>query len=67
MTVSETLLIDFDSEIESTRRLLERIPEKDPQWGKQNLIAVKDGKEVKITPRPLPEMTPELAALFEEK
>ncbi len=42
-------------------------PDKDPQWGKQNLIAVKDGSEVQITPRPLPEMPPELAALFEEK
>lgn len=42
-------------------------PDKDPQWGKQNLIAVKDGSDVKITPRPLPEMPPELAALFEEK
>ena len=42
-------------------------PDKDPQWGKQNLIAVKDGDAVKITPRPLPEMPPHLAALFEEK
>lgn len=32
MTPAETLLVDFDHEIASTRRLLERIPENDPQW-----------------------------------
>ena len=32
MTIAETLLIDFDPEIDGTRRTLERIPEKDPQW-----------------------------------
>lgn len=32
MTIAETLLADFDSEIASTRRLLERIPENDPAW-----------------------------------
>jgi uncharacterized damage-inducible protein DinB len=32
MTISETLLLDFDSEIANTRRTLERIPENDPQW-----------------------------------
>ncbi len=42
-------------------------PDKDPQWAKQNLITVKDGDAVKITPRPLPPMPPHLAALFEEK
>ena len=42
-------------------------PDKDPEWGKQNLITVKDGDAVKITPRPLPPMPPHLAALFEEK
>jgi len=32
MTISEILLLDFDSEIANTRRTLERIPENDPQW-----------------------------------
>ncbi|MDQ2713208.1 MAG: DinB family protein [Acidobacteriota bacterium] len=32
MTIAETLLLDFDPEIAGTRRTLERIPEKDPQW-----------------------------------
>lgn len=32
MTIAETLLVDFDVEIANTRRTLERIPEKDPQW-----------------------------------
>jgi uncharacterized damage-inducible protein DinB len=32
MTISEILLLDFDVEIASARRLLERIPEADPQW-----------------------------------
>ena len=42
-------------------------PDKDPEWGNKNLIAVKDGDSVNITARPLPPMPPELAALFEEK
>lgn len=32
MTIAEVLLLDFEPEIANTRRLLERIPEKDPQW-----------------------------------
>ena len=32
MTISQTLLLDFDSEIANTRCTLERIPENDPQW-----------------------------------
>jgi len=31
-TISEILLVDFDAEIAGTRRVLERIPENDPQW-----------------------------------
>lgn len=31
-TISEILLLDFDNEIAGTRRLLERIPENNPQW-----------------------------------
>jgi uncharacterized damage-inducible protein DinB len=31
-TISEILLVDFDAEIAGTRRVLERIPESDPQW-----------------------------------
>ena len=42
-------------------------PEKDPEWAKLNLITVKDGDAVKITPRALPPMPTHLAALFEEK
>jgi uncharacterized damage-inducible protein DinB len=30
--IIETMLVDFDAEIASTRRLLERIPENDPAW-----------------------------------
>lgn len=32
MTIAETLLLDYDAEIASTRRILERIPEDNPQW-----------------------------------
>jgi uncharacterized damage-inducible protein DinB len=32
MSVAETLVIDFDAEMDNTRRTLERIPENDPQW-----------------------------------
>ena len=32
MNIAEILLLDFDAEMASTRRTLERIPEKDPQW-----------------------------------
>ena len=42
-------------------------PDKDPYWGKHNLISKKDGASVSIVPRPLPEMPAELAALIEKK
>lgn len=32
MNIAEALLLDFEPEIANTRRLLERIPENDPQW-----------------------------------
>jgi uncharacterized damage-inducible protein DinB len=32
MTIAEVLLLDYDAEIENTRRVLERIPEDNPQW-----------------------------------
>ncbi|MBV9158207.1 MAG: hypothetical protein JO097_18220, partial [Acidobacteriaceae bacterium] len=32
MTIAQTLLVDFDDEIDKTRRTLQRIPENDPQW-----------------------------------
>jgi uncharacterized damage-inducible protein DinB len=32
MTIAEILLLDFDAELAGTRKTLERIPEKDPQW-----------------------------------
>jgi succinate dehydrogenase / fumarate reductase flavoprotein subunit len=42
-------------------------PDKDPEWGNKNLIAIKDGDNVKVTTRPLDPMPAELAQLFEEK
>src|SRR5919204_1001671 len=42
-------------------------PDPDPEWAKKNLIATKDGDKVRITTCPVPEMPPELAALFQEK
>ncbi len=42
-------------------------PDRDPDWGKKNLIATKNGDVVNLTTRPLPEMAPELAKLFEAK
>jgi uncharacterized damage-inducible protein DinB len=32
MTIAEVLLLDYEAEINNTRRTLERIPESDPQW-----------------------------------
>lgn len=32
MTIAEVLLLDYDAEIENTRRILERIPEDKPAW-----------------------------------
>ena len=43
-------------------------PDQDPQWAKKNLIAVRGtDDQVRISTRPVPEMPPELAALFEAK
>jgi succinate dehydrogenase / fumarate reductase flavoprotein subunit len=43
-------------------------PDPDPEWGKKNLIATRgEGGEVRIGTRPVPEMPPELAGLFEVK
>jgi succinate dehydrogenase / fumarate reductase, flavoprotein subunit len=42
-------------------------PKKDDDvWGRQNLLAVKNGEQPKIFTRPLPEMPAELKALLEE-
>ncbi len=41
-------------------------PDRDPEWGKKNLIAGKEGDQVKVSTRPMSEMPPELAKLFEE-
>jgi succinate dehydrogenase / fumarate reductase flavoprotein subunit len=41
-------------------------PNLDLEWARKNLIAIKDGNTVKITTRPVLEMPPELARLFEE-
>jgi succinate dehydrogenase / fumarate reductase flavoprotein subunit len=38
--------------------------EQDPAWGRQNLIALKDGSDMRISTRPVAEMPPELARLF---
>jgi uncharacterized damage-inducible protein DinB len=32
MTIAEVLLLDYDAEIQNTRRILERIPEDKPTW-----------------------------------
>jgi uncharacterized damage-inducible protein DinB len=32
MSIADLLLLDFDPEIENTRKVLERIPETDPAW-----------------------------------
>lgn len=32
MSIADVLVMDYDAEIASTRRTLERIPENDPQW-----------------------------------
>jgi len=40
-------------------------PEKSEEWGKVNLISVKDGDKVKITTRPVPPLSPELKALVD--
>jgi succinate dehydrogenase / fumarate reductase, flavoprotein subunit len=40
-------------------------PEKDDEWGKKNLISVKDGDKVKIATRPVPEIPAELKAVVE--
>jgi len=41
-------------------------PDKNPEWGAKNIIAKADGDAVRLTTRPVPEMGPELRALFEE-
>ena len=42
-------------------------PDRDAEWGKKNLVAVKDGDRANITTHPLAPMPPELAQLFEVK
>jgi succinate dehydrogenase / fumarate reductase flavoprotein subunit len=42
-------------------------PNADPNFGKLNLIALKDGDAMRITTRPVPEMPDELADLFNGK
>src|SRR5262249_54146853 len=41
-------------------------PDKDPEWGKKNILASKDGDKVALTTKPVPEMASHLRALFEE-
>ncbi|MCX6714123.1 MAG: fumarate reductase/succinate dehydrogenase flavoprotein subunit, partial [Candidatus Vogelbacteria bacterium] len=41
-------------------------PDKDPEWGKKNLIAKKVDSALEITTRPVQEMPEHLAKLFEE-
>ena len=45
---------------------LDYLERDDADWGKKNLIAAKDGDNVKIFTRPLPEMSAELKAVVEE-
>jgi succinate dehydrogenase / fumarate reductase flavoprotein subunit len=41
-------------------------PEKDPDWGRKNVIVRKgEDSKVQVATRPLPEMPAELASLFE--
>lgn len=42
-------------------------PDPNPEWATKNLIAVKDGDQIRITTQPLPPMPPELAAVLDEK
>jgi succinate dehydrogenase / fumarate reductase flavoprotein subunit len=42
-------------------------PNADPNFGKLNLVALKDGDAMRITTRPVPEMPDELADLFNGK
>ena len=41
------------------------IPNPDPEWAKKNLVAREGPDGVQISTVPVPEMPPELAALFE--
>lgn len=42
-------------------------PDKDPEWGKKNLISRKTNGKLSIATRPVPEMPERLKKLFEEK
>jgi len=42
-------------------------PNADPNFGKLNLVALKDGDAMRLTTRPVPEMPDELADLFNGK
>jgi succinate dehydrogenase / fumarate reductase flavoprotein subunit len=42
-------------------------PEPDPEWGRTNVVLARNGDdEVTLTRRPLPQMPPDLAEIFEE-
>ncbi len=43
----------------------EDFPKMDPVWRKVNLVCSLDGEDIKLEPKPLPQMRPELAALFD--
>lgn len=42
-------------------------PNKDPEWARKNILAIKDGDKVRLDTAPVPEMPPHLAALFDEE
>ena len=39
-------------------------PDQSPEWGAKNLVVRKDGEEMKVTTRPVPQCPPELARLI---
>jgi succinate dehydrogenase / fumarate reductase, flavoprotein subunit len=43
----------------------EDFPQMDPQWRKTNLVCSLDGEDVRLEPKPVPTMRPELLRLFE--
>jgi succinate dehydrogenase / fumarate reductase flavoprotein subunit len=68
LTVSEAVAKSALERMES-RGAHSRIdyPKLDPAWGKRNNVISRDGREMKISARPIPEMPADLAALLTEE
>lgn len=68
LTVSEAVALSALERRES-RGAHSRIdyPNYDEQWGKQNIIVTRDGDRMKLFQRTIPEMSPELKQILEEK